>query len=67
MKEKPVWGIQFHPEIDVDEARELLRLMIKNGVGKTEYFERALSSYPRDSGRIKTIVHNFLNSSQKES
>jgi len=66
MKKKPVWGIQFHPEIEVDEAREFLQLLIENGIGETKYFERALTSSPQDSGQVKVIIHNFLKSTRRE-
>ena len=60
LRGQPVWGIQFHPEIDIEEARQLLQRMIDRGGPSVELFRKVLTSVPRDSGRIQTIVNNFL-------
>ncbi|MCP2620178.1 type 1 glutamine amidotransferase [Candidatus Aminicenantes bacterium AC-334-K16] len=66
MKGQPVWGIQFHPEIEISEARDLLQRLINKGVPTAEYFQKVLASSPQDSGRIKTIVQRFLAARPRE-
>lgn len=60
LKERPVWGIQFHPEIDIPSARELLINLVKLKLPTRPLFERALRDQPRDSGLIRSIVGNFI-------
>jgi len=60
LKAKPVWGIQFHPEMDKAAARELLGNLLAHGSPHQLLFERALASPPRDSGLVQTIVRHFL-------
>lgn len=60
LKNRPVWGVQFHPEIDVPAARELLQNLAELGLENSLLFERALRSRPKDSGLIRRIVRCFL-------
>ncbi len=60
LKGQPVWGIQFHPEIDVAAAQELLGNLLKRRTENNFLFEQALAATPRDSGLIRRIVHHFL-------
>lgn len=59
-KNKPVWGIQMHPEISVLEGKKLLRKLISMNYKTRLFFERALNSAPHDSGHIRQIVNSFL-------
>jgi len=60
MKERPVWGLQIHPEIDVQRGRELLKKLISLKLETEPLFERALRSKPEDSGLIRKIIKGFL-------
>ena len=57
---RPVWGIQFHPEIDIDAAREYLRALAEPGLPSSPAFARALAGRPRDSGVIRRLTARFL-------
>ncbi len=61
-KNKPVWGIQIHPEIDVPHARALLKNLISLKLKTTPLYEEALKMTPRDSGLVKHIVQGFIRS-----
>jgi GMP synthase-like glutamine amidotransferase len=63
LKNRPVWGVQFHPEIDISAGRELLQNLAGLGLENSPLFERALRSRPRDSGLIRGIVRCFLDAS----
>ncbi|MFQ6083268.1 MAG: type 1 glutamine amidotransferase [Candidatus Aminicenantia bacterium] len=57
---KPVWGIQFHPEIDIQTAQKFLekgRYYMKE---HAYLFEKALNSTPKDSKITQKIIDNFL-------
>lgn len=60
LKEKPVWGFQIHPEINVSHARILLKNLISLRLKTSPMYEKALHSSPRDSGLIHQIVKGFL-------
>jgi GMP synthase (glutamine-hydrolysing) len=60
LKGRPVWGIQFHPEIDIPAAREYLQNLIDLGLETSPLFAEALRLKPRDSGLIRRIVRYFL-------
>ncbi len=62
MKGRPVWGLQIHPEIDIQSAQKLLRKLIAVNLKTRPFFEKALNSTPRDSGLIRQIVKTFLSS-----
>jgi GMP synthase-like glutamine amidotransferase len=58
---KPIWGIQFHPEINIEQGKELLN---KGKIYNKEYayiFQNALNSTPKDSQITQTIIDNFIN------
>jgi GMP synthase-like glutamine amidotransferase len=60
LKDKPVWGLQCHPEIDVATARKFLRDLADRGFkGKASLLE-AFDSPARDSGLIRRISGAFL-------
>lgn len=60
LKGRPVWGVQFHPEIDIPAAREFLSRLVDLGLKTSSLFEEALGTKPRDSGLIRRIVSHFL-------
>lgn len=59
-KDKPVWGIQIHPEIDIPKARTLLKNLIALGLKTSSLYKEALQSTPKDSGLIHRIMKGFL-------
>jgi len=60
LKGRPVWGIQFHPEISIPAAREFLQNMVGLGLRTSALFEEALRMRPKDSGLIRNIIRHFL-------
>jgi len=56
------WGLQIHPEIDIQTGRRFLRDSIGLDPRRTPLYEAALKMEPRDSGLIRGIVRYFLNS-----
>lgn len=60
MKGERVWGIQFHPEINVEEARIFLKELILRGWPNQHLFARALRMETRDSGVINSVISFFL-------
>lgn len=59
-KKRPVWGLQAHPEIGIEEAQQLMRNLIRLNLPTSPLFQKALASLPRDSGLIRQIVSQFL-------
>jgi len=59
-KDRPIWGLQIHPEINIQNARTLLKNLIALKLDNTPLFEKALNSKPKDSGLIKQIMEGFL-------
>jgi GMP synthase-like glutamine amidotransferase len=57
---RPVWGLQFHPEVDVDAARIFIRDLLDRGFKGRPDLESALSSEPADSGIIHRIAASFV-------
>ncbi|MGQ9470643.1 MAG: type 1 glutamine amidotransferase [Candidatus Aminicenantales bacterium] len=55
-----IWGIQFHPEISIPEARHFLVKLIGQANPHRALYEAALRSEPRDSGVIHHITSLFL-------
>jgi len=64
-KDKPVWGIQIHPEINISNAKILLKNLISLGLKTMPFYEKALKSTPMDSGLIRQIVKGFLNAERQ--
>lgn len=57
---KPVWGLQCHPEIDVSTGQRFIRDLIGCGFKGREALLEARAQTPRDSGLIRGIVRAFL-------
>jgi len=60
LRERPVWGLQCHPEVDVPTGQRFLRDLAEAGFKGRKYLLEALASTPRDSGLIRRIVPAFL-------
>jgi GMP synthase-like glutamine amidotransferase len=60
LKGRSVWGIQFHPEIDIPAAREFLLNLVHLGLETSPLFGEALRMTARDSGLIRRILRHFL-------
>jgi len=58
-KTDPVWGIQSHPEIGIQDAQHYLKMNIASDPGSSIY-SNALDSTPRDTGMIHSVIENFL-------
>lgn len=58
--DRPVWGIQSHPEIFPEAARRLLEDALVASPDQKEIFQRVLLTPVEDSGSIKEIINNFL-------
>ena len=58
VKEKPVWGIQFHPEIDVESGKKFIGDLKKTFPDSDIDFDRAINEV-RDSGISKRFFENF--------
>jgi GMP synthase-like glutamine amidotransferase len=60
LKTKPAWGVQFHPEINIPAARELLENLIRLELKTSPLFGEVLRTRPQDSGLIRRIIRYFL-------
>lgn len=60
LKNRPVWGLQIHPEINVREGQMFLKKLISLKLKTTPYFEEALKQRPKDSRLIRHIIKKFL-------
>ena len=60
IKEKPIWGIQIHPEIDILRAKELLRHLLFVSPRHRDFYQKALDSAPKDSELIYRIIQTFI-------
>lgn len=58
--DRPVWGIQPHPEIDPDTGRAFLTRALEKWPASSEYLNKALAGPVLDSGAGKSIVARFL-------
>jgi GMP synthase-like glutamine amidotransferase len=58
--DKPVWGLQCHPEIDVPTGQRFVHDLIGCGFKGREALLEARAQAPRDSGLIRGIVRAFL-------
>ncbi len=59
-KEEPVWGLQYHPEINVSEAVIYIRNSVAKNERRAPFYKEALDLTPKDSGLIHEIISNFL-------
>lgn len=59
-KEKPVLGVQFHPEMNITEAIFYIQASIAKNDDKKVFYEEGLASAPKDSGLIHSIMKNFF-------
>lgn len=60
LKNRPVWGIQSHPEISISEGKVLLKNFICQNPKRDPFFEAASRSNSQDSGIIHIVMKNFL-------
>jgi GMP synthase-like glutamine amidotransferase len=60
LADRPVWGLQCHPEIDVPTGARFLRDLVACGFKGQDALAAALRQDPRDSGLIRRIVRTFL-------
>lgn len=59
-KEKSVWGLQYHPEMDVEEASEYMKKTIRKSDFGRFHYETGMKTVPRDSGLIHRIMRRFI-------
>ncbi|MDD8031056.1 MAG: type 1 glutamine amidotransferase [Acidobacteriota bacterium] len=60
LKGERLWGIQAHPEINPDSARQLLQGMLDKGFPGADLISKTLRQQAKDDGWIKTICQNFV-------
>lgn len=58
---RPVWGIQAHPEVDPDKGMAFLKKAAESWPDSVEVLRSALAGPVRDSGDGKRIAERFLN------
>lgn len=63
IKNRPIWGLQIHPEINISEAKWYLERRVERQHEPADLFQDALASQPRDSGLIRPVLNNFLSES----
>jgi GMP synthase-like glutamine amidotransferase len=59
-KNRPVWGLQIHPEMNVSEAQWYLEKRVENKHEPLQLFQAALNSKPCDTGLIHHVLKKFL-------
>ena len=59
-KEKPVWGLQYHPEITVPEAIQYIQSSAAKSGKRASFYKDALDLTPKDSDSIQNIISKFL-------
>ena len=59
--DRPVWGIQSHPEITPENGRILLEGLVERVPDQSDQIRAALEQKPRDDRIAREIVHRFLN------
>ena len=59
-KEKPVWGLQYHPEITVPQAIRYIQSSADKPDGRASFYKDAMELTPKDSGLIQNIILNFF-------
>lgn len=60
VKDHPIWGIQFHPEMNISDTQDYLKDCISLKLETSSLFETALKSIPEDSGLIYKIIERFF-------
>ncbi len=60
MRDRPIWGLQIHPEINIFEAQKYLRKRVENKHEPLRLFQEALNSSPQDSDLIHHIIKKFF-------
>jgi GMP synthase-like glutamine amidotransferase len=58
--DRPIWGIQSHPEFETSEARAALEWVASRFEEPIPAVERALAQAPRDDRLVQEIVDRFL-------
>ncbi|MBW2276151.1 MAG: type 1 glutamine amidotransferase [Deltaproteobacteria bacterium] len=58
--DRPIWGIQAHPEITPDDGRELLEGFLVKAPDRAELIHTALAQTPRDDGLALALTRRFL-------
>jgi GMP synthase-like glutamine amidotransferase len=58
--DKPIWGVQAHPEIDPAEGCALLGGFAIKTPERAALFDAALAQEPHDDGMINEIIRRFL-------
>jgi len=64
LKNKPLWGMQAHPEINIPAGKQLFNNLISLETKMTPYYEKGLKSRSKDSNLIHRIIVNFLKSGE---
>jgi GMP synthase-like glutamine amidotransferase len=59
-KNNSIWGLQIHPEMNINEAQRYLSKRVENKHEPLRLFQSAINSQPRDSGLIHQVVKNFF-------
>ena len=59
--DRPIWGIQPHPEIPPENARRLMEGILTRVPQMAPFIRPALSQPPRDDGIAAEVVRRFLN------
>lgn len=62
----PVWGIQAHPEIDIQTGISLFKEMMRIRPESSSLYRKALQAKPQDSGKIIQIADVFLSKKREE-
>ncbi|MGB2906786.1 MAG: type 1 glutamine amidotransferase [Candidatus Aminicenantaceae bacterium] len=60
LEDRPIWGVQSHPEINITDGRLLFQRFLEQGGEATPLFRAALTSPENDSGMIRRIIETFL-------